>query len=553
MRDLRPTDAEGILAELARHPSERYFILKSIVLNNLYGVDIMKEATEICKLRLFLKLAAQLGSPEQIEPLPDIDFNIRPGNALVGFSSVKDIREAPQRNLVDQMALHDIDPRSERADTAFARFRRLQTETGADAAAIHDAKRDVRRRTKELRDELDRYLAFDYGVSPDKPRRFGAWRASHQPFHWCAEFFGIVEGRGGFDVVIGNPPYIPMGKVRKRYSLSSDFTTASCPDVYAAVVERSVTLMQRAGRVGMIVPLNITFSKRYAPVRHVLKQRCPTAWFSSFGRIPSALFSFKVRVRNSIILAHGGARGRAFGPRKTFTTRLHRWFEEERPVLFGRLSYAEYDAEAFGGLVPKTGSPRILRTLETLRRRTYRFGHEVLSSPSPHVLYFKKSAYNWITFCVDQPPVVGPDGEFLPQTEYGRVGFFADADTRDLAMALLNGRLCFLWWIAVGDDFHLTKADYETAPFGPAQLQSGHRNEVGRIVARLKEAMTGNVTYKKNAGKLIGNYNLARCRDISDRSDKILLDALGLRGLWDEIELEYSLVVRTEFDSGMAS
>ena len=77
---------------MEKHPSERYFILKSIVLNNLYGVDIMEEAVEICKLRLFLKLVAQLESYEQIEPLPDIDFNIRAGNTLVGFTSLDAVR-----------------------------------------------------------------------------------------------------------------------------------------------------------------------------------------------------------------------------------------------------------------------------------------------------------------------------------------------------------------------------------------------------------------------------------------------------------------------------
>ena len=77
-----------------RHPSQRYFILKSIVLNNLYGVDIMEEAVEICKLRLFLKLVAQLESYDQIEPLPDIDFNIKAGNTLVGFTSLDAVRRA---------------------------------------------------------------------------------------------------------------------------------------------------------------------------------------------------------------------------------------------------------------------------------------------------------------------------------------------------------------------------------------------------------------------------------------------------------------------------
>ena len=70
---------------------------------------------------------------------------------------------------------------------------------------------------------------------------------------------------------------------------------------------------------------------------------------------------------------------------------------------------------------------------------------------------------------------------------------------------------------------------------------------MGRVVPYLKEAMAENVTYKKNAGKQIGNYNLALCRDVTDLSDKILLDALDLPDLWDDIELEYSLVVRTEF------
>jgi hypothetical protein len=49
-----------VLARVAAHPNRRYFVLKSIILNNLYGVDIMEEAVEICKLRLFLKLAAQV-------------------------------------------------------------------------------------------------------------------------------------------------------------------------------------------------------------------------------------------------------------------------------------------------------------------------------------------------------------------------------------------------------------------------------------------------------------------------------------------------------------
>ena len=49
---------DSILKNIEEHPNKEYFIYKSIILNNLYGVDIMKEAAEIAKLRLFLKLAS---------------------------------------------------------------------------------------------------------------------------------------------------------------------------------------------------------------------------------------------------------------------------------------------------------------------------------------------------------------------------------------------------------------------------------------------------------------------------------------------------------------
>ncbi|HDH34464.1 MAG TPA: SAM-dependent methyltransferase, partial [Nitrospirae bacterium] len=73
-------DFKKNLIRVEKHQNFKYFIYKSIIVNNLYGVDIMEEAIEICKLRLFLKLVAQIDNVKQIEPLPDIDFNIRAGN-----------------------------------------------------------------------------------------------------------------------------------------------------------------------------------------------------------------------------------------------------------------------------------------------------------------------------------------------------------------------------------------------------------------------------------------------------------------------------------------
>jgi hypothetical protein len=74
------------------HPSLDYYIKKRVITDNLYGVDIMEEAVEIAKLRLFLSLVASAKTVDDLEPLPNVDFNIMAGNSLIGLIRVDDKR-----------------------------------------------------------------------------------------------------------------------------------------------------------------------------------------------------------------------------------------------------------------------------------------------------------------------------------------------------------------------------------------------------------------------------------------------------------------------------
>ena len=111
-------------------------MLKSVIVGNLFGVDILPEAVEICKLRLFLKLVSQIEVIEDLEPLPDIDFNVKTGNALVGFTSIEAVRAAittlpdeQARMLLpeEQAALEAIEDATRRAGKAYQRFVDSQT------------------------------------------------------------------------------------------------------------------------------------------------------------------------------------------------------------------------------------------------------------------------------------------------------------------------------------------------------------------------------------------------------------------------------------------
>ena len=172
-------DFQQILDKAGLHRSERYYILKSIIVNNLYGVDIMEEAVEICRLRLFLKLAAQLESYDQIEPLPDIDFNIQAGNSLVGFTSAASVRKAMTMDLKgnprmvmpeDETSLNRIENKAKAVAREYQLFQQIQTEYGMGYAEMAQSKQDLQAKLNDLRGELDDLLAKEYGGGREPDR-----------------------------------------------------------------------------------------------------------------------------------------------------------------------------------------------------------------------------------------------------------------------------------------------------------------------------------------------------------------------------------------------
>jgi len=171
----------------ARHPSPRYFVLKSIMLNNLYGVDIMEEATEICKLRLFLKLVAQI-SPAKRSNL--FRTSILTSELVTRWSALqmrKSFTRSSQASSISIISSDGIKSRADLADKAYERFRHMQTDEAAPVTDLSAAKVDVKTKLAELQLELDAYIAGEYGVKEgEKYQR--AFRLSHQPFHWFVEF-----------------------------------------------------------------------------------------------------------------------------------------------------------------------------------------------------------------------------------------------------------------------------------------------------------------------------------------------------------------------------
>ncbi len=536
-------DFRRILEQVEKHPSERYFILKSIVLNNLYGVDIEEAAVEICKLRLFLKLVAQLESYDQIEPLPDIDFNVRSGNTLVGFTSLDAVRQAMtimpngQHRQVfpeDQAILDRINEQAEVASAAFNQFRWQQTVFSDDAHITSEHKAKLLSRLRSLDDELDRHLATEHGVGSNKTAAYDAWRASHQPFHWFVEFYGIMSN-GGFDVVIGNPPYVATKSI--EYSLGRD-VEHRYPDIYAYVLERSMQVTSRIGRCGMILPLSITFSRDFVELRKNVRI-WGASWLSSFDNIPAALFA-GVSQRCTILVSAPSSHG-------SFTTRLHRWRAQYRSSLMANISFtavpSDYEVGSFG--FPRLSGKQGERLLKLHSWVASKASTDVgVLSDSQRVLGFSPTARNFISTYLEPPPTLDLDGRIISNTAPGSSLALASVELSRAALAVTSGTACFWYWLTRGDGFHVTSSLLSEYLAPLSELPSECQHKLKLIGELLHESRNAALVFKKNAGKYVGNFNYTSLETLTVRADLVFLAGLGASRSDADDLLAFSSLVR---------
>lgn len=197
------------------HASLDYFIKHRIITDNLYGVDLMPEAVEIARLRLFLSLAASVENVEQLEPLPNIDFNVMDGNSLIGLLHV-DAAKVTSANLFDKPYDQIIADRDRRLETY-----RHTAGYADDLTGQRDAITAINDRAQKLLNLLllgqfeSLGIKFEQATWDDAKGKAGKPRkrpltpedvARLHPFHW-AFAFSKVMGRGGFDAIITNPPW----------------------------------------------------------------------------------------------------------------------------------------------------------------------------------------------------------------------------------------------------------------------------------------------------------------------------------------------------------
>jgi len=180
---------------------------REIILNNLYGVDIDDGAVEICKLRLWLSMVADIeDEPEEVEPLPNIDFNIRQGNSLIGF--VNDLEAALDDMEEDEKIQATIGSFGENSVKRAVKEINEAIEKHKEATSSEEAtkwRHEANERLEKYREVLNNKTAKEFRSAVDADVLLEKVK-EYSPFHWVIEFPTVFQD-GGFDVAIGNPPW----------------------------------------------------------------------------------------------------------------------------------------------------------------------------------------------------------------------------------------------------------------------------------------------------------------------------------------------------------
>ena len=493
----------------------QYFIYKSIILRNLYGVDIMAEAVEIAKLRLFLKMVAVVEVDRRaknlgLDPLPDIDFNIRCGNTLVGYATEEEAVAGASADLFTAAAFQEqMEDEMAKVSMAYDAFRTIQLSQHEDMIAFKEAKSELRTRLTAFTDLLNRQL-FSHSGGAD----YDAWLASHQPFHWIAEYYQIIHGNGGFDVIIGNPPYVEYSKVKKYYKLSN-FYTEDCGNLYANVYERSCNIINENSFIGMIVQLPISCTDRMQHAQDLILKNA--AWVLTFDDRPGKLFDNLEHIRATIFITSKG--------NQLYSTNYIRWYSETRNTLFRRIFTNE--GTSIKGSIPKIGSGISMRVWEKINKK------KTLSNNicrSGHPLYYH-NAPQYFTRFTDFIPYFAKN-EIQEISSHVKSVVFPTKEDLYVATSIMNSNIFYYYNLLCSNCRDLTNREIYNFPIGIESIDVAIFSELSMLANKLmedyKEKSTRKSCFYTSTGKVeYDEYYPKLSKPIIDEIDKDLAKHYG--------------------------
>lgn len=245
-------------------------IKRHIIQNNIYGVDIERGAVDIARLRFWLSLIVDEKSPEA---LPNLDFKIMQGNSLLEQYKGVDLSTMTEKKVGTEQYITIF-------DSMLDVYRKNLRDKLAEyyVCPNHDKKMLLRKDIADIvkQELIEQSIDIDFeDVDLSANSQFFLWHT------WFHDVFSRPS-KEGFDIVIGNPPYISaptqivspeLNEQRKRIVASKKYKSLNEKwDLYVPFMELGLQLLCPKGIFAMIVPYPLTNQKYGKKLRKMLAE-----------------------------------------------------------------------------------------------------------------------------------------------------------------------------------------------------------------------------------------------------------------------------------------
>jgi hypothetical protein len=228
-----------------------------IIQNSLYGVDIQPIAAEISKLRCFLTLVVDESIDETkpnrgVEPLPNLEFK---------FITADTLLKLPDDSFLGGLYSHS----EELNELQQLRIDYLQS--------YGEQKQQIKEQFKTLQQKIYKDEIKHKNTGDTRAYKISTWNPfGHDKVDWFDPLW--MYGVDGFDIVIGNPPYVNIEKISqpiKEYIFKNYKTCTGRTDLYIAFIEKGVQLLkEKSGTLSYIIPFPYTNQKYGTASRELL-------------------------------------------------------------------------------------------------------------------------------------------------------------------------------------------------------------------------------------------------------------------------------------------
>jgi len=500
---------------------------RKVVENCIYGIDINSLSVTLARLSLWLISASN------DKALSFIDHHLKEGDSIIGTDRKHVEINGSKDNMFGNLSYEKyMEPILEK----YQELKKVGSATKADVNKQKEIYEQIKDELKIAKKKYDYSLASQYrgGINKEEISYYNLlasndirdfekeemeplWALAKEKkfFHWELEFSEVYQ-RGGFDITIGNPPYVEYAS---KEFISLSIENKDTGNLYAPMIETNLLNLNRnSAKYGFIVPIALVSTERMAKLQNVLISNSENIYISNFAVRPGKIFK-KADMNISIVY---GSTSKA-PDCSVYTSNYIRWYTRDRKYLFTDVCFIKCNDYIKNGIIPKIGTTvdsAILWKLFAVKKKVKDYVDNCGSSIFLHSggRYWRKSVFERFS------------------TEYKLYRF--NERHKYFFNCLFNSNLFYWFWIVYSDCYHVTKKDVVEFPIDIDSLSEIQLNRYEILSKELMADFEANSKKKERnrAGKVSveKSYYPKYSKKIIDKIDGELATLFRFSG--DEVD-----------------